>query len=142
MKALISSVRCEVLGNHCHVTVWNRGGNAGKLVVNKDDGIKLAKMLVPKGTENLGITGEYWRYALAEAWVVVGEQTTIATEDDEDSTKVHISDENGLIGVVDWDGESFGKFPFKLSRVESGHEAIVDLLAIRFAEAKRALEAA
>ncbi len=142
MKPLISSVRCEVLGNHCHVTLWNRGAACGRLVVNREDGIKIAKVLIPTGTESLDVTGGYQRWALAEASVTVGELTITATEDDEDPLNVRIADHKGPIGEVTWEGDCFGKFPFMLDLRESSHEAIVDLLAIRFAEAKRQLEAA
>lgn len=142
MKPLVSSVTCEVHGTHCHVTVWSRGGNAGKLVLNSDDGIKLAKMLIPSGCELLEATGLYRRWALAEAVVTVGDLVVVATEDDDDSTVPQIKDSNGNFGSVDWDGERFGKWPFSLDLRESTHEAIADLLAIRFAEAKRVLEAA
>lgn len=66
-RPLISSVRCEVLGNHCHVSIWNRGGCAGKLVVDADDGVKLALLLIPDGTDVLDATGTLTRRAPEEA---------------------------------------------------------------------------
>jgi hypothetical protein len=45
-SALVSSVRVHEEGNHDVVRVWNRGGLAGELVVNKGDGEPLARRLI------------------------------------------------------------------------------------------------
>lgn len=45
MKPLISSIRAEVLGGHVHIHVWNRGGKAGTLVVDKKDASKIVSTL-------------------------------------------------------------------------------------------------
>lgn len=45
MSDLISSTRVEVRGGHDLVTVWNRGGNAGSLVVSLGDGQAVAERL-------------------------------------------------------------------------------------------------
>jgi len=46
MKDLISSVRVEHGPGHDHVHVWNRGGKAGVLVVEKGDGNSIADWLL------------------------------------------------------------------------------------------------
>ena len=46
MKDLISSVRVEHGPGHDHVHVWNRGGKAGILVVNKGEGDQIAARLL------------------------------------------------------------------------------------------------
>lgn len=44
---LVTSVRVQTIGGHDHVTLWNRGGNAGTLIVNKGDGEEIARRLLP-----------------------------------------------------------------------------------------------
>lgn len=46
-KPLISSIRVQTLGGHTHIDVWNRGGKAGTLVVNAEDGDRVAELLLP-----------------------------------------------------------------------------------------------
>jgi len=46
---IVSSIRVEVGAAHDRVTVWNRGGCAGVLVVNKGDGETIARALMPDG---------------------------------------------------------------------------------------------
>lgn len=44
---LITTVRIEETPGHDLVHVWNRGGKAGVLTVNKGDGRAVAKLLLP-----------------------------------------------------------------------------------------------
>lgn len=45
MKKLISSVKVETIGSHDRVSVWNRGGLAGTLLVCGGDGAAIAARL-------------------------------------------------------------------------------------------------
>jgi hypothetical protein len=44
---VVSSVRVETNGVHDRVTVWNRGGNAGTLMLRAGDGEVYARALMP-----------------------------------------------------------------------------------------------
>ena len=44
---VVSSVRVETNGVHDRVTVWNRGGNAGTLMLRAGDGDVYARALMP-----------------------------------------------------------------------------------------------
>lgn len=44
-RSIISSMRVSLLGNHCHVDVWVRGGHAGSLVVAPEDCAAIVRML-------------------------------------------------------------------------------------------------
>lgn len=46
-KPLISSVRYHVAGGHAHVSIWNRGGLSGVVVVNADDVVAFVARLIP-----------------------------------------------------------------------------------------------
>ena len=46
MKDLISSVRVEPGPKHARLSVWNRGGLAGVLVVNAEDAKEIAARLL------------------------------------------------------------------------------------------------
>jgi hypothetical protein len=142
MRALISSVRCEVSGAHCHVKIWNRGGCAGEIVVNADDGIKIAKMLVPFGTETLDATGRYQRWALAEALTYFGGDELKAWEDDEDPNLIHFSEKGKQLGTATWDGSGFRGPTFKFTHIESVNVDLFETLADLLGESKRRLEAA
>jgi hypothetical protein len=48
---VVSSVRVERSGAHDNVTVWNRGGYAGGLIVCAGDGERIARMLDPERDE-------------------------------------------------------------------------------------------
>lgn len=48
-KPLISSLRWEVLGEQAYISVWNRGGKAGDLVVDADDAPAIVERLIPDG---------------------------------------------------------------------------------------------
>lgn len=47
---VVSKVRVEAIGGHDHVTVWNRGGLAGTLIVSRADGKALAERLCIEAT--------------------------------------------------------------------------------------------
>lgn len=51
MKDMISSVRVEPGPRHDHVHIWNRGGKAGILIVEKGDGNKIASKLLGPSNE-------------------------------------------------------------------------------------------
>lgn len=142
MKALVSSVACEVLGGHCHVKIWNRGGCAGTIVVNAADGIKIAKMLVPFGTESLDATGRYQRWALAEAITYFGGDELKAWQDDEDPNLIHFSEKGKKRGTATWDGSGFREPTFRFTHMESVNTDLFETLADLMRESKRRLEAA
>jgi hypothetical protein len=48
-KILITTVRIDEGPGHDYVHVWNRGGKAGTLTVNKGDGWAVASRLLPGG---------------------------------------------------------------------------------------------
>jgi len=55
---IITSVRWEVLGGHAHMSVWNRGGKSGDLVLDADDANIVAERLIPFGrTHEVSIPG-------------------------------------------------------------------------------------
>lgn len=57
-ELIITSVRWEVLGGHARMSVWNRGGKAGDLVVEARDALALADRLIPYGeTREVSIPG-------------------------------------------------------------------------------------
>ena len=45
-RSLVSSLNIEKNERHWYITVWNRGGHAGTLTVNADDGNKFVNMLI------------------------------------------------------------------------------------------------
>lgn len=45
--AFASSIRLEHLHAHDKVTIWNRGGNAGSLMVMCGDGMRVVDALLP-----------------------------------------------------------------------------------------------
>lgn len=47
--SLVSSVRLEEEPGHDVLHVWNQGGKAGTLTVNKGDGALIAERLIPDG---------------------------------------------------------------------------------------------
>lgn len=46
-RSIITSLRVEINPRHWHIGVWNRGGQAGILVVDAKDGDKICNMLIP-----------------------------------------------------------------------------------------------
>lgn len=49
----ISSIRCEFRGGHAHIDVWNRGGKAGTLVVERSDAVEIVEMLTRTPDTNI-----------------------------------------------------------------------------------------
>jgi hypothetical protein len=130
-RPLITSVRCEVLGNHCHVTVFSRGRNTGTLVVGADDGPALAQRLVPHGTTSLDIGGRLTRWALAEVTVQRDGYKLTATQDEDDREVVRIAIDGDAVGNVRWNAPRFDGYMFTFTRVDAENE-----------DARRELEAA
>jgi hypothetical protein len=44
-RSIISGMRVSMLGNHCHVDAWVRGGHAGTLVVGPEDCAAVVRLL-------------------------------------------------------------------------------------------------
>jgi len=44
-RSIVSSMRVSVLGNHCHIDVWIRGGHSGTLVVGPEDCAAIVRLL-------------------------------------------------------------------------------------------------
>lgn len=44
---VVSSVRVAIHGGHAHLTIWNRGGNAGSLTVDRADAEWFVDALIP-----------------------------------------------------------------------------------------------
>lgn len=131
-RPLITSVRCEVLGNHCHVTVWNRGQHCGVLVVSVDgDAHQIAKRLIPNGCEQLDDDGRLMRWALAQATVERDGYRLTATQDDDDREVVTIAIDGDAVGNVRWNAPRFDGYMFTFTRVDAENE-----------DARRELEAA
>lgn len=53
-RCTVTSVKVEEAGGHDHVTIWNRGGCAGSLVVDGGDGARIARLLLPGAREVAG----------------------------------------------------------------------------------------
>ena len=53
-RPLVTSVRVEYGPGHDRVRIWNRGGCAGELVVNRGDGNKVLVRLLPEYAEHIG----------------------------------------------------------------------------------------
>ena len=47
---IVSSVRVQTIGAHVHVSVWNRGAFAGRLVVDPNDADTIAWRLLASDT--------------------------------------------------------------------------------------------
>lgn len=138
MKALITHVRSEVIGNHALISVWNRGTKAGMLVVSAEDGVSLCCRLVPRGNERTDAAGGYSRWALAEATVRFDGVTLTVWQDGEDATLARVEVAGELAESCSWDGQSLVGFPRFTNTQElqdRGHDAICQA----YAEAMRLL---
>lgn len=63
-QSLVTTVTSQVRGAHSYVSVWIRGGLAGELVVEKEDGPQLAARLLPDAAdvvEHFDAAGRYAR---------------------------------------------------------------------------------
>ena len=52
-QRLVSSVRVCMSGGHATLTVWNRGGNCGDLMVRQEDATLMTARLMGIGIESL-----------------------------------------------------------------------------------------
>lgn len=135
-KPLVTSVSCEVFGPHCHVSIWSRGQNAGRIVVDAADGIELAKRLVPHGSDKLdGVIGRFTRYALAEARVEREGYTLAALQDDDDRNLAHITLNGEPMGVTVWDEHRFRNLPIRFTSSEIENQEAQEALELAYAEA-------
>lgn len=133
MKPLVTSARCELLGNHAHVTVWSRGALAGTLVVAAADATELLTRLVPDGIEANDLHGRTVRRALVEAKVERAGYTIAAHQYEDGSVAIMLGIMLGttLEQTVGWDGERFVGLDLQPTPNESEN-----------ADARRALETA
>lgn len=134
-RPLVTSVRCEVLGKHCHVIVWTRGQNAGTFVVDADDGVQIATRLIPHGCESVDIGGRFTRWALAEAKVERAGYSLTATQDDEDRNVVRISLNGETVDNVRWDDDRFDGYRFGFTPSELENQGAQEALEAAYAEA-------
>jgi len=134
-RPVVTSVRCEILGNHCHLTIWSRGKNAGTIVVGADDGLQLATRLLPHGCDSVDIGGRFTRWALAHATVQREGYTITATQDDEDRNVARIALNGELEDSVRWDGDRFEGYHFGFTPIEAENEAAREALEASYREA-------
>lgn len=61
---IVSSIRTERLGDHVHISVWNRGGKAGELVVLPGDAPVIVMRLTDgaAGGDLSGLVGGKWEW--------------------------------------------------------------------------------
>jgi hypothetical protein len=52
-RTIITSLRVKQNPRHWHITVWNRGGQAGILVVDAVDGPHICNALIPLNRQNI-----------------------------------------------------------------------------------------
>lgn len=134
-RPLISSVRCEVLGGHTHVTVWSRGANAGTLVLDASDGFQLASRLIPHGTDRIDVGGRLTRWALAEAKVQREGYTLTATQDSDDRGKVCIALNGEHVETVGWTGDRFEAWDLQPTPITAENDAAREALEASYTEA-------
>jgi len=73
--SIVSTLKVEVLGNHCKIHVWNRGGKAGTLTVDRKDADHFISVL------SVADTYVYYRESInAEYRPLFGKLANITTE--------------------------------------------------------------